>query len=120
MIGFSPSVVTGVWTGYDDNQPIQIASEKSIAKNVWAESMEAAHSMDKDYDFTIPDGIVEKVIDPETGMLATNDCETRRTSYFEKGTEPTQYCTKHLPEKEQQQKQDQEDGLLKRLFDLFK
>ncbi len=119
MIGFSPSVVTGVWTGYDDNQPIQLASEKSVAKNIWAEAMEAAHSLDKDYNFNVPEGIVERVIDPETGMLATNDCETRRTFYFEKGTEPTQYCSTHLPKNEQPQNQEKEDGLLKRLFDLF-
>lgn len=118
MIGFSPKVVTGVWTGYDDNQPIQIVSEKTIAKNVWAELMEAAHHPDENVDYDVPNGVVKKIIDPETGMLATNDCEISRAAYFEKGTEPTQYCTKHLPNKDQPK--EKENNLLEKLFDLFR
>src|SRR5690606_24942678 len=40
MIGYSSEIVTGVWTGYDDNRPITRMSEKAIAKNVWADAME--------------------------------------------------------------------------------
>src|SRR5690625_3403945 len=32
MIGFSPVVTTGVWTGYDENKSIQTPAEKKIAK----------------------------------------------------------------------------------------
>src|SRR5699024_3097251 len=31
MIGYTPKSVTGVWTGYDDNRPIQKASDKRVA-----------------------------------------------------------------------------------------
>lgn len=103
MIGFSPEIVTGVWTGYDDNRPLTRISEKTIAKNVWAAAMESAHESKENVHFPIPDGIVEKVIDPETGLLATNDCPVSRTTYFEKGTEPLQYCTAHVPKKEEKE-----------------
>src|SRR5699024_11629445 len=39
MIGFSPTLVTGVWTGYDQNTTIQVNEAKLIAKKVWAETM---------------------------------------------------------------------------------
>lgn len=119
MIGYSPKIVTGVWTGYDDNRPMQLTSEKAIAKNMWAELMEAAHSEEEEMNFSAPGGVVKKIVDPETGMLATSDCEISRATYFEKGTEPTQYCTMHLPENEEQNKEEEKDGLLKRLLELF-
>lgn len=119
MIGFSPSVVTGVWTGYDDNRPIKKTNEKSAAKKIWADTMEAAHDPVENVEFDVPSGVVKKLIDPNTGMLATNDCEVSRTTYFEEGTEPTQYCTTHLPVKEQQKEEKEDDNLIKRLLDLF-
>src|SRR5699024_11362290 len=68
-----------------------LTSEKAIAKNMWAELMEAAHSEEEEMNFSAPGGVVKKIVDPETGMLATSDCEISRATYFEKGTEPTQY-----------------------------
>src|SRR5699024_7210621 len=32
MIGYSPKITTGEWTGFDDNQPIKKAADKTIAK----------------------------------------------------------------------------------------
>src|SRR5699024_989141 len=93
MIGFSPSLVTGVWTGYDDNTLLQKAEEKLIAKRVWAKTMEDAHKDMEEESFTKPDGLVEVTIDPKSGLLATEQCEIRRKAYSEKGTEPTTYCT---------------------------
>lgn len=121
MIGFSPSIVTGVWTGYDDNQPIQTTEEKMIAKKVWADVMEAYHDPEDDKTFTVPKGIVERVIDPETGMLATSDCPVGYATYFEKGTEPTHYCTIHIPENKQMNKETaEEDYFLKKIFEIFR
>lgn len=121
MIGFSPSIVTGVWTGYDDNEPIQKMDEKAIAKNVWADAIEAAHDPNDDtIKFHVPKGVVKKIIDPETGLLATTDCDISVAMYFEKGTEPTQYCTDHLPENEDGTSEEESDDFLKKLFELFR
>lgn len=120
MIGFSPSFVTGVWTGYDNNEPIQRMNEKSIAKNVWADAIESAHNQEKDMDFQVPDGIVKRIIDPETGMLATTDCDINHAAYFEKGTEPTRHCTAHLPKEETKSNDKEENDFIKKLFELFR
>lgn len=119
MIGFSRNLVTGVWTGYDDNRPITRMSDKAIAKNVWADVMESAHTSEEKVTFSVPEGIVEVVVDVETGMLATDDCKVARKTYFEKGTEPTHYCTAHLPKNDEKKDEDKEP-LLKRLLQLFR
>src|SRR5690625_4636346 len=36
MIGDSPTLVTGVWAGYDDNRTIEVVSEAASAKTIWA------------------------------------------------------------------------------------
>lgn len=120
MIGYSPLVVTGVWTGYDDNQPMKLINEKAIAKTIWAEMMEAAHKDKEEVSFTVPEGVIKKIIDPETGMLATNDCTIKRATFFEKGTEPTEYCNVHLPSEELSEETGQKEGLLKKLFELLR
>ncbi|PMX95978.1 monofunctional biosynthetic peptidoglycan transglycosylase, partial [Pseudomonas sp. MPR-R5A] len=43
MAGFSPQLVTAVWTGYDKGQKIEIVNEKSYAKEIWSHFMEEAH-----------------------------------------------------------------------------
>ena len=36
-----------------------------------------------------------QVIDPETGLLATQDCPSRRGEYFIAGAEPQELCPAH-------------------------
>jgi len=116
MIGYSPSLVTGVWTGYDDNRAMEVVAESSYSKEVWAAFMEAAHDGKNSGDFSMPAGVVGIPIDPVTGKRATPACEKSRMMYFEKGTEPEGYCT----EDNQKESETEDDkGILERWFDLF-
>lgn len=122
MIGFSPKLVTGVWVGFDDNRPLQKGSEKALAKQAWAEIMQLAHEQEREkLTFTIPEGIVSKVIDVETGLLATEDCEITRTTYFEAGTEPTIYCSHddNLERDEENPEDEDDKPFYKKIIDLF-
>lgn len=118
MIGYSPLITTGVWTGFDDNRPLQKTSEKSLAKQIWAKAIESAHEDKEDASFEVPPGIEKAIIDPQTGLLATANCPIRRATYFETGTAPTEYCTDHSSNKTQPKKQ-QEKNLFERLFELI-
>lgn len=118
MIGFTPKMVTGIWTGFDDNRPIQKSSDKVIAKKLWAATIESAHNQIDNSDFPVPKGIVKKMTDPETGLLATKDCPVARLTYFEEGTEPEDYCAIH--EKKSKKEKKQSTSLWKRLLDLFR
>ncbi|GAA0605581.1 transglycosylase domain-containing protein [Virgibacillus siamensis] len=126
MIGYSPSLVMGVWTGYDNNNQIVKSAELAYAKDIWAGFMTAAHQDVPEQGFTAPDGVVGVMIDPVTGKRATPYCETGRVMYFEKGTAPKTHCTKHMPdnggeiEPDPDKKVREEDkGIFEKLFDAL-
>lgn len=120
MIGYSPTITTGIWTGYDDNRSVQKATDKQLAKQLWAEVMEKGHKNKEEELFEVPDGVEKVIIDPETGLLATNDCPIRRAVYFEEGTAPTEHCSHHLPDETPEQEEETEDkSLFDKLLDLF-
>lgn len=123
MIGYSPDLVTGIWTGYDDNRQMEKVAETAYAKEVWAGFMEAAHKDMPPRKFAVPSGVVKVSIDPETGKRATRYCNHSRVMYFKKGTEPTEYCSLHLPNDKakngdgHKQQKDKKKGTLKKLFE---
>ena len=121
MIGYSPTLVTGIWTGYDDNREIESATETAHAKNIWAAFMEVAHEESEPQKFAIPPGVVSVLIDPATGQIATPYCPISRPMYFKKGTEPTSHCMTHFPiEDESIELENHDDkGILQRLFELL-
>lgn len=96
MIGFSPQLVTAVWTGYDKGKTLRLKADKSYAKNIWIRFMEDAHKDKPAKGFKAPKDTVGIYINPENGKLATEDCPIKRLTYFVKGTEPIEYCTEHL------------------------
>ena len=95
MAGFTPDLLSVVWTGYDQGQTISRVTEKQYAKQIWAEFMEKALEGKPYRPFQPTEGVVGVAIDPETGMLATENCPTQRYTYFVKGTEPQTPCSKH-------------------------
>lgn len=122
MIGFSPTLITGIWTGYDENRTMEVAKESAYAKNIWANFMEAAHQGKEQENFHIPSGVVGVPIDPTTGERATPYCNVSRMMYFEKGTEPQVYCSAHIPEDSSQHEHrssDKEKGIFEKWFDLL-
>ncbi|RDW22298.1 monofunctional biosynthetic peptidoglycan transglycosylase [Oceanobacillus arenosus] len=118
MIGYSPSLVTGIWTGYDDNRTMEVVAESGYAKKIWADFMEYAHKESPQENFDAPIGVVGIPIDPKTGALATPYCDTSVIMYFEKGTEPRKYCTEHFQE-ENEVESDKDKGIIERWFDMF-
>ena len=116
MIGYSPSLVTGIWVGYDDNRNMELVAESAYAKEMWAGFMEGAHKGMAQDVFAMPSGVIGIPIDPETGARATPSCGASRIMYFEKGTEPRNYCSEHPVEEDVVE---EEKGIFERWFDLF-
>ncbi|QGQ48382.1 transglycosylase domain-containing protein [Metabacillus sediminilitoris] len=117
MIGFSPQIVAGVWTGYDKGKSIDLVQERGYSKTIWARFMEKALEDESVKAFRPPDGLVGVYINPASGKLATKECPEKRLTYYVEGTEPTEYCTEHSTEmpKEKESKQ-KEDSLFDKLF----
>ncbi|MGE6630391.1 transglycosylase domain-containing protein [Bacillus sp. NPDC077027] len=92
MIGFSPHLVAGVWTGYDKDRTIDSVEETAYAKKIWANFMEEALEEQPVSSFMPPDGVKGIYINPKTGEIAGPGCESKVFTYFIEGTEPTGVC----------------------------
>ena len=111
FVGFTPSLVAGVWVGFDQPHtilPNGFAAE--VAVPVWANFMKAATKGNKPVWFSPPAGIVTANVCRLSGKLATEGCEHATavddegrlevkssvyTEYFARGTEPTSFCDMH-------------------------
>ena len=92
--GFTPELLTVVWVGFDDNQPVGLSGSQA-ALPIWTQFMKAALAGHADQSFEPPEGVTFVEIDPETGKLATPACPKRFNEAFIAGTEPTQPCELH-------------------------
>lgn len=92
MIGYSPNLIVGVWTGYDDNQTLH---SSQVAKLIWRDAIEAGHQENGSDSFIAPAGIVAAYVDPQTGLLTDQHCPVSRLMFFIEGTEPLLYCDQH-------------------------
>ena len=96
FVGYTPSLLAGVWFGYDTPRPIANgASGGHLAAPAWADFYQNGWRERPGADFPVPEGMVMRVIDPESGMLATEFCPHRQREYFKPGTEPQLPCSMH-------------------------
>src|SRR5690625_188759 len=123
MIGYSPSLTTGVWVGYDDHRPMEKVAETNYAKTIWANFMEAVHEKKEKQSFPIPQGIVQVKVDPATGFLATPYCPSEEVMFYEQNSEPTTYCQVHYPKDEQERQivetEEKKQTLFEKIIELF-
>lgn len=86
MIGYSPNLVVGVWTGYDDNRLIEKTSEKRFGKYIWADVMEYYHKNNYDW-YKVPSDVISIELNPRTGFYA-NIGEYTKNMYFRESNIP--------------------------------
>ncbi len=100
--GYTPYYTTGIWTGYDNGS--QYAGTTSCQR-MWKSIMEQLHKQKElsRAEFILPDNLVTCEVCTKSGKLAVNgvcdeaqsgDCT--RLEYYVKGTEPTDYCDRHV------------------------
>ena len=94
FVGFTPQLLTVVWVGFDDNQPVSLSGSQA-ALPIWTQFMKNATAGEASIPFDVPDGITFVDIDRDTGKLATPGCPRTLTESFLTGTEPTEYCELH-------------------------
>ena len=113
FVGFTPSLLAGVWVGFD--QPRTILPNgfaADIAVPLWTSFMKTATKGARPAWLTAPSGIVAARVCRLTGKLATEGCETvqvideqgRKSTrsmtyleYFADGTQPRDTCDLHRP-----------------------
>ncbi len=113
LIGFTPSLTAGVWTGFDAGKQLTDPQDQGATKKIWINFMEEVHSGRKPEPFIPPEGVNGVIVDVETGGLAVAECERQRLVYVKEKDMPQKLCTdKTLQE---QRVGDNEDGS----FNLF-
>jgi penicillin-binding protein 1B len=94
FVGFTPELLTVVWVGFDDNQPVGLSGAQA-ALPIWTEFMTRALAGRAGDEFAVPEGISFVDIDKDTGKLAVPACPRVFHEAFLAGTEPTQACELH-------------------------
>ena len=88
-VGWTPSVVVGVWVGNNDNSSMkEVASGVTGAAPIWRRIILQALKDKGDEPFAVPGGIVALEVDKISGYRAHDGFEAKQ-EYFIKGTEPT-------------------------------
>jgi 1A family penicillin-binding protein len=112
FVGFTPSIVAGVWVGFDQPQTILPRGfAADVAVPIWARFMTVATNGDKPAWLTPPrNAVTTATVCRMSGLLATDGCEhvdvvnsngsvERKsmvyTEVFARGTEPTETCDLH-------------------------
>jgi penicillin-binding protein 1A len=89
FVGYTPSLVTGVWVGYDDRKPMDPGETGSRAANpIWLYFMAEALKNRPPEDFAVPEGVVMQRIDPKTGLLPGPHSGKPLIQAFKTGQEP--------------------------------
>jgi len=97
FVGFTPELLTVVWVGFDDNQPVGLSGAQA-ALPIWTEFMTRALAGRAGDKFEVPDGISFVDVDADTGLLAVPGCPKVFHESFIAGTEPTVSCELHRPQ----------------------
>jgi penicillin-binding protein 1B len=94
FVGFTPTLLTVVWVGFDDNQPVGLSGAQA-ALPIWTSFMTAALAGSPNQPFEPPQGMSFVDIDTDTGRLAAPGCPRVFREAFAPGTEPAQLCELH-------------------------
>lgn len=94
FVGFTPELLTVVWVGLDDNQPLGLSGSQA-ALPIWTSFMKNALAGRQSPTFDPPDGVSFIEIDRDTGKIATPVCPRVSTEAFLSGTEPLGQCELH-------------------------
>lgn len=111
FVGFTPSLVAGVWVGFDDPKTILPHGYASdVAVPIWAGFMKVATRADAPKWLTPPSNVTRLAVCRVSGKLATSGCDhvtvtasdgavsqrsTVYLEYFAAGTEPIESCDLH-------------------------
>ncbi|HSN84244.1 MAG TPA: PBP1A family penicillin-binding protein [Polyangiales bacterium] len=91
FVGYSPTVVAGVWVGFDDQRSLgRRETGTKTALPIWIDVMSAADQTPKDTDFAMPSGLITARIDPASGLLAYEGQADAIEEVFLLGTAPVE------------------------------
>jgi penicillin-binding protein 1C len=91
IVGYTPSLVVGVWVGNADNTPMREVSGISGAGPIYHAFMRNVLNQTPKEAFSVPEGIISLEVCVPSGLLPTPACPLTRVERFIAGTQPTEY-----------------------------
>jgi penicillin-binding protein 1C len=89
-VGYTPSLVVGVWVGNSDYQAMHDVNGLTGAAPIWQEVLRSLLRGQPEEEFVQPDGIVQETICTYSGLLPTPLCDKTHLEWFIEGTQPMQ------------------------------
>lgn len=96
-IGYTPSLVVGVWVGNNDNTPMTSIAGASGAAPIWRQIMERILRGTPIEEFRQPSGIVRVAICKENGLRSVVATSSAYPEFFLGGTTPKKTCNEITP-----------------------
>src|SRR3982751_4252009 len=106
FVGYTPTIIAAFWFGYDAPAPISSdASGGRLAAPAWVDFYQQGwRETASPNAWNPPAGMVERIIDPTTGYLATEWCPVTRNEYYKPELPlPNIPCPEHGPDAGDQQ-----------------
>ncbi len=92
FVGYTPRFITGVWVGFDEEASLgKYETGSKAASPIWLGFMKKILEGKPPRVFQVPEGVVFKKIDAETGLLPIAASKKTVFECFKEGTEPTTY-----------------------------
>lgn len=96
FVGFTPTLVAGVWAGFDQPRPVAPNGyATSLVVPIWARFMREATSGAPGTWVRQPDTVGQAEVCLRSGLKPTSGCMEVGFEYFHQGTEPEQWCEMH-------------------------
>jgi penicillin-binding protein 1C len=92
-VGYTPSLVVGVWVGNSDYQAMQDVNGLTGAAPIWQETIRAILQNRPVENFVRPADMLQLNVCTYSGRLATALCDKTHLEWFIPGTQPTQADT---------------------------
>ena len=87
-VGYTPSLVVGVWAGNANHEAMHNITGLTGAAPIWAQMMRSVLAGQPEENFTRPQGLVQVEVCALSGLLPTPACPYRKTEWFIEGTQP--------------------------------
>jgi penicillin-binding protein 1A len=94
FVGYTPTLVAGVWFGHDDKKPIMSRGfAATVAVPAWADFMKRATAGQRPAWFAVPSDVERVSVCRRSGMRAAPHCSDVYADYFLRGTGPYETCS---------------------------
>ena len=94
FVGFTPTLLTVVWVGMDDNSPLGLTGAEA-ALPIWTAFMRNALAERTMPEFMPPPRVTLVDVCADTGLRTGGGCPRAVTQAFASGTEPGARCSRH-------------------------